>query len=254
MRLAFFLLIISVAIHGKSLQGKSFFTQHGRGWHWYELQLIMGQKKILKQDKQKFLSSSALSPTEQVTQYRKTLEAKLALAWLNPTPQNIKTYIEMQKDLTDRSKLFSEVWLQTVFTNPALDHTLISPVNQKARHIQIDQQKLKTKQIIHDLAKEYGLFFFFKGGCAYCHQFAPIVKEFAQIYGWEVLAISEDGGKLREFPNSVKDNGLMNQWNVEVLPALFAICPQNSEVIPIAYGLTSIEEMEKRIVKLAGKK
>jgi conjugal transfer pilus assembly protein TraF len=156
--------------------------------------------------------------------------------------------------MIDRSKTFSEVWMQTVFQNPYLDHTLVSPVNQKARHIQLDLQKQQLKNLITNLSKDYGLFFFFGSNCEYCHGFAPIVKQFSQNYGWEVLAISVDGGALKEFPNPVKDNGLLQQWNVEMLPALFAVNPNTGHVIPIAYGMISLDQMETRIITLSDKK
>jgi conjugal transfer pilus assembly protein TraF len=223
----------------------NFFSYHGKGWHWYEK---MPSIPATRQNNQSLLP---LSPSQKLKVLRKNLEDKLALALLEPTIENVKSYMVAQKILTDQAKHFSQIWLQTVFTNPSLDHSLKSPVNQKARYIQIDLQKQQTEKIIKDLAKEYGLFFFFKSDCPYCFEFAPIVKEFANIYGWQVLAISSDGKKLEEFPNSVLDNGLIEQWQIAVFPALFAIHPKTSRVIPIAYGLSSIEDMEKRIVALS---
>ena len=187
------------------------------------------------------------APTEVVATYRKELENRLSKAWLKPTPHNIQAYQEMQKDMLDRSQAFSTGWMQTVFQNPQLDHTLVSPVNQQARHIQLDQEKHHLQQTIHTLKEEFGLFFFFRDDCPYCHQFAPIVKQFADHYGWKVLAISVDGGKVAEFPNAVADEGLFETWGGQILPALFAVNPQTEQVIPLAYGLTSLDQMETRL-------
>ena len=174
--------------------------------------------------------------------------------WIHPTPQKIKAYQEMQKDMVDRSKNFSEGWMKNVFLNPELDNTIVSPVNQKARHVQLDLQKQQVTNTIQGLASEYGLFFFFSGACQFCHEFAPIVKKFSEQYGWQVLAISLDGGKLDDFPNSQPDNGLFAQWQQgdqgQVMPALFAVNPQTGHVIPIALGMTSIDQMETRIMSL----
>lgn len=161
-------------------------------------------------------------------------------------------YQRMQKDMVDRSKVFSNVWMETVFLNPELDNTIANPVNQKARHIQLDLEKKQTVDTIKNLSQEYGLFFFFSGNCEFCHQFAPIVKQFSEKYGWEVLPITLDGGNLEQFPNAQRDNGLFAQWNTEVLPALFAVNPNTGHVIPIAFGLTGIDQMELRIMKLVG--
>jgi conjugal transfer pilus assembly protein TraF len=140
--------------------------------------------------------------------------------------------------------------MQSIIFNPALDHTIVSPVNQKARHVQLDLEKKQTTEIISSLSTDYGLFFFFSGHCDYCHGFAPIVKAFSEKYGWQVLAITLDGGKLEEFPNAQPDNGLFQQWNVQVLPALYAVNPNTGHVIPVAHGMTSIDEMENRVISM----
>jgi conjugal transfer pilus assembly protein TraF len=156
----------------------------------------------------------------------------------------------MQKDMMDRSKLFSTSWIQNVFQHPELDHTLVSPVNQQGRHIQIDLEKEQRNQRIQELSQKYGLFFFFSSDCPYCHQFAPIVKRFAETYDWDVIAISIDGGSTPEFPQAEPDNGLAQTWNIRTLPSLYAVNPQTQEAIPIAHGLTSMDEMENRIMML----
>lgn len=227
----------------------SFFHDHARGWHWYE----PGDKEQETEDKEQ-PDQTSKSPSEIINAYRKELESRLHQAWVHPTPQNLKAYQEMQQDFMDRSKLFATVWMQNVYQHPNLDHTLVSPVNQSARHIHLDVEKEKRRQAIQQLSQTYGLFFFFSGGCPYCHRFAPIVKRFADNYGWEVIAISADGGALEEFPNVQPDNGLFEAWNIQALPTLFAVNPQTQEAIPIAYGLTSLDEMETRIITLLGAK
>lgn len=240
------------------LKAASYYQNHEQGWHWYEPQEVEMQEKqepavaTVKVSPEKPVKKK--SPKEIVASYREELENRLAAAWIDPSPQKIKAYQDMQKDLTDRSKAFSEGWMQNVFLNPTLDHTLVSPVNQRARHVHLDLEKKQVKETIMGLSKEYGLFFFFSGNCEYCHQFAPIVKQFSEQYGWEVLPISLDGGQLEPFPNAQPDNGLFEQWQQggqgQVMPALFAVNPNTGHVIPVALGMTSIDQMEIRIMSL----
>jgi len=239
----------------KAVFAESFFGEHARGWHWYEVLPEPDKEDKTISDEQPLKGSSRpQTPTELIKAYREVLESRLHAALLNPTPQNIKLYQEMQKDLMNRSQMFATVWMQNVFQNPELDNTLVSPVNQQGRHLQIDSEKDRTARTIQNLSEEYGLFFFFSGDCPYCHQFAPIVKRFAETYGWEVIAISVDGGFVREFLNAQADNGLFETWGLKVLPSLLAINPKTKEAIPIAYGLTSLDEMENRIMTLVGDK
>lgn len=228
----------------------NFYHNHAQGWHWYQdPEIPLAEKKEPQKPKTLELPKS-LSPTELVKAYQKELENKLHKAWVNPSQKNIKSYQEMQKDLMQRSENFSKGWMQSVYMNPQLDHTLIAPVNQMARHVYLDQQKEKTQSVISNLSKDYGLFFFFSSQCAYCHKFAPIVLQFSNQHNWSVLAISADGGIVPGFSQIVLDNGLSKQWKVEVFPSVFAVNPTTGHVLPIAYGLTSLEEMENRIMSL----
>ena len=247
----------ATTVTASTAQTLTFYQDHAQGWHWYETQSL---EEDQLQEEAKNPDTNAekekpkpKSPKEIITAYARELENRLADAWLHPTLEKIKAYQAMQKDMLDRSKNFSNVWMQSVFLNPELDNTISNPVNQKARHIQLDLQSKQVKQTITNLADEYGLFFFFSSGCEYCHEFAPIVKMFELQYGWQVLAISLDGGVLAEFPNPQPDNGLFQEWQVGVMPALYAVNPNTGHVMPIALGMTSIDQMEIRIMSLAGK-
>jgi conjugal transfer pilus assembly protein TraF len=235
----------------------SFYRVHDKGWHWYEeipAEEEQSQKKIEDKAHETAKPPSQRTEKEKIAAYREELENRLAAALINPTSEKIKAYQEMQKDMVDRSKNFSDGWMKNVFLNAELDSTIASPVNQKAIHLRNDLEKKQTTETIKNLSKEYGLFFFFSGKCEYCHEFAPIVKKFSEQYGWQVLAITLDGGTLEDFPNSQPDNGLFEQWQVQVMPSLYAVNPNTGHVIPVAHGMTSIDEMENRIATLASKR
>ncbi len=233
-----------------------FFDQHAEGWHWYSqepgprIQEPGEEQPLLNSQQQRKQKTS----TELVKEYRQELERRLHQAWIHPTPHNLKTYQDMQKDMMSRSQRFSNTWMQVVYENPSLDHTLIAPVNQKARHVYLDEEKKHTLRTIKALSQSYGLFFFFSGDCPYCHQFATIVKKFSETYGWEVMPISQDGKPLEDFPDVQPDNGLFAAWQVEVLPSLYAVNPNTGHVLPIAFGLTSLDQMEERIMTLVKEK
>jgi conjugal transfer pilus assembly protein TraF len=156
-------------------------------------------------------------------------------------------YITAQKALMDQSQQFSEMWKQVVMTTPSLDETLVHPVDHNARHVYYAQKHQELEKQIKKLASEYGLFFFFRKNCGYCHHFAPIVKRFAQKYGWSVLGISLDGGNLPEFPNAKQNNGIAERLQITHVPALIALHPKTGQLIPLAYGLTSESEIEQRV-------
>ena len=54
------------------------------------------------------------------------------------------------------------------------------------------------------------------------------------------------------FERNLQDNGLAETWGVNSYPSLFAVNPKTGHVIPIANGMISIQEMEERIIAIAG--
>jgi conjugal transfer pilus assembly protein TraF len=220
----------------------SFFARRAEGWHWYQNPPC--DEKVEEKNKP---AHSPSSPTELIEKQRKELETKLHTAIITPSRENLIAYITAQKALMDQSQKFSEVWKQVVMTTPSLDETLQHPVDQNARHLYYAAQHKNVEKQIKKLASEYGLFFFFRKNCAYCHHFAPIVKRFAEKYGWSVLAVSLDGGTLHEFPNAKQNNGIAERLNITHVPALIALHPTSGQFIPLAYGLVSESEIEQRV-------
>lgn len=221
----------------------SFFERKAEGWHWYQ-SLSDNKVKEEKQSSSVFISQT---PTQQIETQRKNLETKLHTAIVAPTRENLIAYITAQKALMDQSQKFSEIWKQVVMTTPSLDETLQHPVDQNALHVYYTAHHNNIKQRIIGLAQEYGLFFFFRKNCPYCHQFAPVVKRFSQKYGWSVLGISLDGGTLPEFLNAKQNNGIAERLNISHVPALIALHPKTGQLIPLAYGMISESEIEQRV-------
>ena len=236
-----------------------FFNDHARGWFWYEdpeptEDLLEKPREepasplTLKED-----DSSKPKPktaTERLKEVQVHLSELKAKAILEPTRGNVKAYQEMQMKVMNQSQAFSDAWLLNVFMNPALDEAVKNPTAQSARFVVYENERQETLDVIQGLKQTYGLFYFYSGSCSYCKAFGPIVKQFADKYGWEVMAISLDGAPSENFPNWQPDNGIAENWDVQTVPAVFAINPETNHVIPVAHGFTAIDAMEKRIVTI----
>ncbi len=240
----FILLIFSSSLIAEAHEPSSFFERRAEGWHWYQ---DSAQCPVFSVQKKENQEPENQTSTQVIENQRKALEQKLHTAIVKPTRENIIAYILAQKALMDQSQKFSEAWKRVVLTTPSLDETLIHPVDQNARHVYYTEKNKEVSKRIKALSQEYGLFFFFKKECPYCHHFAPIVKHFAQKHGWSVLPVSLDGGVLPEFPQAKRDNGIAQHLQIQHVPALIALHPRSGQIIPLAYGLVSESEIEERI-------
>lgn len=234
--------LLIILLCGLSLPtfAKNFWDDHAEGWHWY--QDPKEQKSAQR--------SKPIDPIQEMNAVQLAVKQALNKAILNPTPGNVKNYISLQNKVAAQASHFSDTWRRVIWQTPSLDYSQNYPTNQVGKQTYLDNHRAAQDAAILRLAKTHGLFFFFKGNCPYCHRFSPIVKAFTERYGMAVIPISLDGGSLPEFPNAKANNGAANRLNVGVVPALFAVNPKNNDVIPLANGLISEQELAQRITVL----
>src|SRR3990167_9725207 len=127
--------IILLSLGSPLLASASFFGKHAEGWHWYEDR----EADVRKQESEK--EEQALTPTQQIEAQRKELETKLHAAIVDPTRENLTSYLLAQRALMNRSESFANEWKRVVMTLPSLDETLIHPVDQNARALYYDEQR-----------------------------------------------------------------------------------------------------------------
>lgn len=214
-----------------------FFDKHSQGWFWYE--------KNVKQNEK-----SEKPPEDRVKYYQQELTRLQQIAWLNPTTANVRRYIKLQNYVMEQSSKFANAWKYVVMQNPELDHTTKFPVNQQGRQVYLEKQATIKNSILQKISKEYGLFYFYKGNCQYCHLMSPVVKRFAKTYGWEVVAISMDGAVMQDFANAKLNKGQAESLGIKVVPALIAVNPKTKHMLPLAYGFTAEDEIANRAMQL----
>ncbi len=221
---------------------------HERGWHWYEKN---EEEETHKHDDSKVLPSAPISYADKLKKYREEGEELRAKAIIVPNTDNVHALMTWEKSMWNNAENFGSMWQAVLRKHPEFDYSVTHPTAQYARHLYLDDQKRKTKRAIDALKKKYGLVFFFKESCPYCHAMAPIVVSIASRHGLSLHGISLDGGKLTILQRITVDNGLSQRFDVSMVPAIFAVNPQSGEYFPIATGAISEQEIEERIFQIA---
>jgi len=212
--------------------------QKAEGWAWYE---DREKSKEVEAHEEEVCRETAVAILEKV---RQDLEEKLATALLNPTSENIQSYMREQKRWVDQSHLFATQWSRALLDSPELDNTILNPVSHYGAQVQKNVKREHLASLIGNVSREYGLMFFYEGEKLASKAFSKVVKSFADYYNWNILAVSLDGAILSDFPYSRADNGISAEFPLEAKPALFAVNPKTNEVIPLAFGLASIDQIE----------
>jgi conjugal transfer pilus assembly protein TraF len=184
------------------------------------------------------------------------LDELKARAILEPTPENVISYVRFQREQLDRSSTFADVWQRALWQNPELDYTLQRPVSTIGKRAWLDNRSAERQAAIARLSERYGIFYFYAQSCAACEIQSPILKSVGDSNHFSVIAVSMDGGPSRTFPNYVVDSGQRARMGLpgKATPALVLFDTVTKRPITIGTGLMSADEIVDRIFVLTNTK
>ena len=184
-------------------------------------------------------------------QLQESVKLSRALALMNPTESNLKDYVQKQEKVMNISSVFADQWRRVLWKNPELDYSQTHrPTNATAIRAYDQVQQSTREQMITQFAQYYGLVFFVRSDCQYCHAFAPILKQFQEKYNVRIMTVTMDGAGVPGFDNALPDNGIATKLGVEVTPALYVADTYNRQYVPLSFGVLSGTELEERVVTL----
>lgn len=195
---------------------------------------------------------NAVTQLEAITTELRELKAR---AILEPTNENVTAYVRFQRAQLDRASLFSDVWQRAIWQDPELDYTLQRPVSTLGKRQWQDARTSERNNVMQNLGRRYGLFYFFAQSCGACEVMSPIVQSVAGTWAITVRAISTDGGPSRHFPNYTVETTQRSKMGLEpkITPAVVLWDAELRRAIPIGYGVMSADELLDRIYLLTTK-
>ncbi|MBL8483878.1 MAG: conjugal transfer protein TraF, partial [Rhodocyclaceae bacterium] len=158
----------------------------------------------------------------------------------------------------DKSALYADLAQRVAWQNPDFDYNTRSPRSNAAQVERNFRDWADERKVLAELGRTHGLLFFFRGDCPYCAEQAPVLAHLRDRYRLPVLAVSLDGEGLQGFPDARPDNGISLRVTggrgVTYTPAMYLVSRQTQEAIPIAFGVTALEELVDRIRVLTRKR
>ncbi len=182
---------------------------------------------------------------------KKRGEELLSRAMENPTIENVKTYVEHNNLMIKLSENFSTLWQKVLMTYPELESPV--PTSDADKDIYFKVEGEKEREILYELSREAGLFFFYSASCPFCQRQALHLRRFLSEYPFFALKpVTMDGSVLEEFPETVPDNGISARLGIEGVPALLLAFPP-ARFERISSGLLTAEELKRRLILYAKK-
>lgn len=121
----------------------------------------------------------------------------------------------------------------------------------KERSIQTHESVSMSTSNNDSFFKTHGFLFFYASSCPYCHQFAPVIKEYAGENGADVLPISFDNKPIVPFEKflPVTKDWVNTAYGDKPIhyPALFIVNPKTHMLYAVSMGALSKAELTQRM-------
>lgn len=251
---------------GSDTELAPYYQSGEKGWFWYEKPPVKPKKSQPQPVEATPVQAAAAAPPPptqpaedpndplvQMKQVQEAIDRAQARAVLDPTPANVRAFMVVNAQAQAQAAQFAETWQQVLWQTPQLDYRTVKPADDQAIHAYNDARLAINEQFLREASQQYGLFFFFRSTCPYCHKLAPILKQFAETYGFHIVPVSLDGKGLPEFPEFQTSQQIALELKVEAVPAIFLVEPKKRDIQPISYGFITWDELRTRIYTVLNK-
>lgn len=240
----------------KYKDSKPYYQDEARGWFFYEEPTIINKEEE-KEEEVKAVAppppvieeqKTELRPSERLREQGKAYEDAVALAVLEPSPENYKNYMVWSKKILGQAEVFADGVQDYTYTDSSLDARLNT--NQGADFRIKDQISKQEKDVkLSALAQDKALIFYYRSDCPYCNKYAPIIKEFSENTGFMVVPMALDNKPLLpHYPQFRVDNNLAKRLEVGAVPALYLLDPKQNNVTTIGFGLSDYDTLTDKII------
>lgn len=224
----------------------SFYENAEEGWFWY-----------------KDAESSDENPKDEMTP-TPSGPAAFSAAWLrenlpryrdlaidNPTAENVRAYLYVQRIVLDKAENFAEAVQSVVVGDALIDEAARRGLSNYAANRLDRKAGDDTRSLMKSIAQRAGIFFFFSSDCTYCRAQIPILENFVAAHGFAMVSVSTDGKAAEDFPFPWRrDNGIASEMAVSQVPALVLVS-EDRKIAQISQGLLSVSELQNRIIQVA---
>ncbi|NEV60390.1 conjugal transfer protein TraF [Thiorhodococcus minor] len=264
------LLIVSCAGLTIAAEVPRFYDRGAEGWFWYAPEPSVMPEPETQSESEPPTSPPVVTNTpepaekDSASETAPTEPAPLSAAWLranlehyqrqaidDPTPTKVALYLYLQRIVLDKAARFTDAYQRVVQSDPYLDETTRRPVGNYANLLNRISGQQRTA-VLKDLARQTGIWFFYRSDCPYCAAQAPVLHLLSEQTGFRVQAIALDGRALPNgsFPQFGRDTGQAARLGVISTPALLLVRPP-AGIVPIAQGLLSLSDLEQRLLLAA---
>ena len=268
-------LLYGMAVTAAPLPGSgSFWDKSGEGYWWYAVEPKPAPVK--KPEEKKPPVAAAETKTEEkktdtpepaaavpaapavfsADWVKKNLEVYRKAAWDNPTVENLRAYLYLQRFAMDRSEQFAYAGQMAVQGDPFLDESARAPLGGSMNVNRTSFINAEQSHLLKKLYQRVGVFFVFKNNCYLCDEQAKILKAASRNFGITVKAVSvdqpaSDNATAKEFPDFIVNPDIISQLQIRALPSSFFLDAEKGEIKPLVQGFVTQSDLNRRAITAA---
>lgn len=270
MTTAIFLSSVTSAYAHVSTNPQSFWNKNEEGWFWYKQdpnkikpkkkeekpKIVVAESK--KGPEKKEESKSEAPQVFSAEWVRKNLEVYKQLAWDEPTVENLRAYLYLQRFAIDRSEQFAHAGQLALEGDPYLDEVARHPLGGQANRDIHNIRNGENTHVLKKLFKKVGLFFVFKNDCYICDKQASLLKMAKNNLDISILAVSldepnENNKSAQLFPEYIINPNITAEHNIKALPSTFFFDSETGDIKPLLQGFVTYSELTRRTINAATK-
>lgn len=181
------------------------------------------------------------------------VQERLEAAVMDPTDENIASYLQINALLLEKAGRFAERWRDVLIRYPEYDWTASHPVVNSASTTLSRERDAERSTKLTTLAGTWGLVFFGDAG-RLTGLMRPLVDRFAGMTGMELIQVSV-GGPSPYLSRAYPDTGVSRRASggIKKLPALVLMHKDDSDIAQarlVATGVVDIAELGRRVVRI----
>jgi conjugal transfer pilus assembly protein TraF len=165
--------------------------------------------------------------------------------------EDMRIFLSLQNYWLKESTQFSHTFQKAMLAYPQYDYAVTHPTSNMGSKTTDELRQAKHARVIARLSKTHGLLFFYRGNSPYDQKQIPIIRDFCERFNLALMPISVDGVLSHELMQSRVDDGQANNLGVRYFPAIMLVNPRAKTTLPVAYGLTTQDVLERRLFQVA---
>ena len=178
-----------------------------------------------------------------------TMEA-LHRARQTKSMEDMREFLSLQDYWMKESSRFQSLFHKTMLYYPEYDYQVTHPTSSIGTKLLDSEREKNNRDVIHTLSKTHGLLFFYRATNTYDQKQIAVLQDFCERFALPLIPVSVDGKRAPELPNSRLDKGQAEALGVRFFPAILLVNPKSQETLPIAFGFTTQDVLEKNLVSV----